>query len=206
MEMKRSRPSSRKRISDDANELVRLATGLAESGGRLEAKLWDKQLTELVCKLLHDGAEDDLNASLDRLFDSYALAHDSLADILESSAESCVMSLQGQDYDILLFNVPLLVWSRFSIPAGTIAKSALQTLKTQLGAHLFSANAQMALADYLYSPDQLPRTYVDTWLLMRELGGAALCNSPVGHRLDRSKIVSCHRSRKPINSFPTHAI
>ena len=184
--MKRSRPSSRKRISDDANELVRLATGLAESGGRLEAKLWDKQLTELVCKLLHDGAEDDLNASLDRLFDSHALAHDSLADILESSAESCVMSLQGQDYDILLFNVPLLVWSRFSIPAGTIAKSALQTLKTQLGAHLFSANAQMALADYLYSPDQLPRTYVDTWLLMRELGGAALCNSPV--KLDMSSL------------------
>ena len=153
---------------------------------RIQAKLWDKQLTELVCKLLHDGAEDDLNASLDRLFDSHALAHDSLADILESSAESCVMSLQGQDYDILLFNVPLLVWSRFSIPAGTIAKSALQTLKTQLGAHLFSANAQMALADYLYSPDQLPRTYVDTWLLMRELGGAALCNSPV--KLDISSL------------------
>ena len=102
MEMKRSRPSSRKRISDDANELVRLATGLAESGGRLEAKLWDKQLTELVCKLLHDGAEDDLNASLDRLFDSHALAHDSLADLIESRAESCLLSHQGQDYDILL--------------------------------------------------------------------------------------------------------
>lgn len=184
--MKRSRPSLRKRISDDANELVRLATGLAESGGRLEAMLWDRQLTKLVCKLLGDGAEDDLNASLDRLFDSHAVAHDSLADILESSAESCVMNLQGQDYDILLFSVPLLVWSRFSIPAGTIAKSTMQTLKTQLGAHLFSANAQLALADYLYSPDQLPRTYVDTWQLMRELGGAALCNTPV--KLDVSTL------------------
>ncbi|MBK7356204.1 DUF2863 family protein [Propionivibrio sp.] len=184
--MKRTRLSTRKRISDHANELGRLAIGLAESGGHLEAMLWEKQLTALVNKLLHDGAEDDLNASLDRLFDSHALAHDNLADILESCAESCVMSLQEQDYDILLFNVPLLVWSRFSIPAGTIAKGTMQTLKTQLGAHLFSANAKMALADYLYSPDQLPRTFVDTWLLMRELGGAALCNTPM--KLDISSL------------------
>ncbi|MBL0208412.1 MAG: DUF2863 family protein, partial [Propionivibrio sp.] len=77
--MKRTRLSTRKRISDHANELGRLAIGLAESGGHLEAMLWEKQLTALVNKLLHDGAEDDLNASLDRLFDSHALAHDNLA-------------------------------------------------------------------------------------------------------------------------------
>lgn len=172
--MKRNRLSSRKRISADATELGRLATGLAESGGKLEDLFWEKQLSELIDKLLHDGAEDDLNASLDRLFDSHAAAHDSLADIIESRAESSVLSHQGQDYDILLFNVPLLAWSRFSIPAGTIPKSTLQTLKVHLGAHVFSANAQLALADYLYSPDQLPRSFVDTWQLMRDLGGAAL--------------------------------
>jgi hypothetical protein len=172
--MKRNRLSSRKRISADATELGRLATGLAESGGKLEDLFWEKQISELIDKLLHDGAEDDLNASLDRLFDSHAAAHDSLADLIESRAESTILTHQGQDYDILLFNVPLLAWSRFSIPAGTIPKSTLQTLKVHLGAHVFSANAQLALADYLYSPDQLPRSFVDTWQLMRDLGGAAL--------------------------------
>ena len=184
--MKRNRISTRKRISADATELGRLATGLAESGGKLERAFWEKQVTELVDKLLQDGAEDDLNASLDRLFDSHALAHDSLADIIESCAESCVMSHQGQDFDIMLFNVPLLAWSRFSIPAGTIPKSTLQTLKVQLGAHVFSASAQLALADYLYSPDQLPRSFVDTWQLMRDLGGAALCGSTL--KLDISTL------------------
>ena len=184
--MKRNRLSSRKRISADATELGRLATGLAESGGKLERAFWEKQATELVDKLLQDGAEDDLNASLDRLFDSHALAHDNLADIIESCAESCVMSHQGQDFDIMLFNVPLLAWSRFSIPAGTIPKSTLQTLKVQLGAHVFSASAQLALADYLYSPDQLPRSFVDTWQLMRDLGGAALCGSTL--KLDISTL------------------
>ena len=175
--MKRNRLSSRKRISADATELGRLAICLAESGGKLEDAFCEKQLADLVDKLLHDGAEDDLNASLDRLFDSHAAAHDCLADIIESRAECCVLSHQGQDFDILLFNVPLLAWSRFSIPAGTISKSALQMLKVHLGAHVFSASAQLALADYLYSPDQLPRSFVDTWQLMRDLGGSALCNN-----------------------------
>ena len=175
--MKRNRLSSRKRISADATELGRLATGLAESGGKLEDAFWEKELAELVDKLLHDGAEDDLNASLDRLFDSHAAAHDCLADAIESRAESCILTHLGQDFDILLFNVPLLAWSRFSIPAGTIPKNTLQTLKVHLGAHVFSAGAQIALADYLYSPDQLPRSFVDTWQLMRDLGSAALGNS-----------------------------
>ena len=175
--MKRNRLSSRKRISADAAELGRLATCLAESGGKLEDAFWEKQLAELVDNLLKNGAEDDLNASLNRLFDSHAEAHDNLADIIEARAESSVLTHQGKDYDILLFNVPLLAWSRFSIPTGTIPKSILQTLKVHLGAHVFSANAQFALADYLYSPDQLPRSFVDTWQLMRELGGAALGNS-----------------------------
>ena len=172
--MKRNRLSSRKRISADATELGRLATGLAESGGKLEDLFWEKQLVDLIDKLLQEGAEDDLNASLDRLFDSHAAAHDSLADLIEARAETGVLTQQDKDYDVLLFNVPLLAWSRFSIPAGTIPKSTLQTLKVHLGAHVFSADAQLALADYLYSPDQLPRSFVDTWQLMRDLGHAAL--------------------------------
>ena len=182
--MKRNRLSARKRISADAGELGRLATGLAESGGKLEDAFWEKQLSELVDKLLHDGAEDDLNASLDRLFDSHAAAHDSLADIIESRAESGVIDHQGKEFDVLLFNVPLLAWSRFSIPAGSIPKSTLQTLKVHLGAHVFAGGAQLALADYLYSPDQLPRSFVDTWQLMRDLGGAALGNGAL--KLDLS--------------------
>ena len=180
--MKRNRLSSRKRVSADATELGRLALCLAESGGRLEDSFWERQLADLVEKLLLNGAEDDLNAALDRLFDAHAAAHDALADTIEACAESSVVTHQGEEYDVLLFNAPILAWSRFSIPAGTIAKSTLQTLSVQLGAHAFSAKARIALADFLYSPDQLPRSFVDTWQLMRDLGGAALAGTP--HKVD----------------------
>ena len=189
--MKRNRLSSRKRISADATELGRLATGLAESGGRLEDLFWEKQLVDLIDKLLQEGAEDDLNASLDRLFDSHAAAHDSLADLIEARAETGVLTQQDKDYDVLLFNVPLLAWSRFSIPAGTIPKSTLQTLKVQLGAHVFSADAKLALADYLYSPDQLPRSFVETWQLMRDLGSAALANETL--KIDLSTLAETNQ-------------
>ena len=184
--MKRNRLSSRKRMSSDAAELGRLAIGLSESGGRLEETYWDTQLADLVDRLLGEGAEDDLNAALDRLFDSHADAHDCLADIIEARAEACVLTHQGQDFDILLFTVPILAWSRFSIPAGPIPANIVQTLKVQLSAHVFAAGAQLTLSDYLYSPDQLPRSFVDTWQLMRDLGGAALCNVPL--KLDVSSL------------------
>ena len=177
--MKRNRLSSSKRISADATELGRLATCLSESGGKLEELFWEKQLSELICHLLKNSAEDDLNASLDRLFDSHAAAHDCLADTIEACAESCILSYDGQDYDVMLFNAPLLAWSRFSIPSGVIPKSTLQSLKVHLGAHVFSADASFAMADYLFSPDQLPRSFVDTWQLMRDLGKAAIENLPI---------------------------
>ncbi|WP_319243841.1 DUF2863 family protein [uncultured Propionivibrio sp.] len=172
--MKRNRLPTRKRISADASELGRIATSLADSGGKLEDIFWEKKLSDLICKLLENSAEDDINAALDRLFDSNANAHDCLADAVEAAAESCILTVDGEDYDVLLFNVPLLAWSRFSIPSGTIPTSTLQTLGVQLGAHVFSADARIALTNYLFSPDQLPRSFVDTWLLMRELGAAAI--------------------------------
>ncbi|HRD90653.1 MAG TPA: DUF2863 family protein [Accumulibacter sp.] len=175
--MKRNRFSSRKRISADATELGRLAIGLAESGSRLEDLFWQNRLAELIDRLFHDGAEDDLTASLDRLFDTHAMAHDDLADIVEAQAESCVMSDRGQQFDVLLIAVPVLGWSRFSIPAATIPKSILQTLKVHLGAHVFAAGARFAIADYLYSPDQLPHSFVETWQLLQKLGAAALAGA-----------------------------
>jgi hypothetical protein len=192
--MKRNRFTSRKRISADATELSRLAIGLAESGSKLEDLFWQNRLGELVDKLFHDGAEDDFTGSLDRLFDTHAMAHDDLADTIEAHAESCVLSHLGQEFDILLFAAPLLAWSRFSIPTVAIPKSTLQTLKVHLGAHVFAAGARLALADYLYSPDQLPHSFVDTWQLMQQLGIAAMAGSDS---------VSTRRAcPKPIAFFP----
>lgn len=178
--MKRTRFGARDRLSRDAAELQRLAAGLSESGGKLEDAYWETQLAEAVDSLLKNGAEDDINTALDRLFEANPRAHDELADMVESRAETHRLEASGQVFDIQLFAAPVLAWSRFSIPASPLPKSTLQALAVQLGAHVFGGDAKLALADFLFSPDQLPRSFCDTWQLTRELGEAALAGSHLG--------------------------
>lgn len=174
--MKRTRFGSRDRLSRDAAELQRLSTGLSESGGKLEDAYWEARLAETVDGLLKNGAEDDINTALDRLFEANPRAHDELADMVESRAETGRLEAGDKEFDILLFAAPVLAWSRYSIPACTLPASTLQTLAVQLGAHVFGADARVALADFLFSPDQLPRSFCDTWQLTRDLGQAALAS------------------------------
>ncbi len=172
--MKRTRFGSRDRLSRDAAELQRLATGLSESGGKLEDSYWESQLAETVDSLLKNGAEDDINTALDRLFEANPRAHDELADMVESRAETSRMDFHGQEFDIQLFAAPILAWSRFSIPAAPLPKSSVEALTVHLGAHVFGADSRVALADFLFSPDQLPRSFCDTWQLTQALGQATL--------------------------------
>ncbi|HRE16665.1 MAG TPA: DUF2863 family protein [Rhodocyclaceae bacterium] len=172
--MKRTRFASRDRIAKDAAELSRLATCLSDSGGKLEDAYWEGQLADLVDKLLQHGAEDDINAALDRLFETNPRAHDELADMVESRAETTTIDDAGQVWEILLFAAPILAWSRFSIPSGSLPSATQQALAVQLGAHVFGSQARVALTDYLFSPDQLPRSFCDTWQLLRALGLASL--------------------------------
>lgn len=172
--MKRTRFGSRDRLSRDAAELQRLAIGLSESGGKLEDSYWENQLAEIVDSLLKNGAEDDINTALDRLFEANPRAHDELADMVESRAETNRMDFKGVAFDIQLFAAPVLAWSRFSIPSCVLPKATVETLATHLGAHVFGADTRVALADYLFSPDQLPRSFCDTWQLTQTLGEATL--------------------------------
>src|SRR5574343_2020355 len=93
--MKRTRFGSRDRLSREAAELQRLATGLSESGGKLEDSHWEAQLAESVDGLLRNGGEDDINTALDRLFEANPRAHDELADMVEARAASTRLAYQG---------------------------------------------------------------------------------------------------------------
>ncbi len=172
--MKRTRFGSRDRLSRDAAELQRLSIGLSDSGGKLEDSYWETQLAEIVDSLLKNGAEDDINTALDRLFEANPRAHDELADMVESRAETGRTELKGQAFDIQLFAAPVLAWSRFSIPSSALPKATVAALTAHLGAHVFGADVRLALADYLFSPDQLPRSFCDTWQMTQALGAATL--------------------------------
>ncbi len=189
--MKRTRFGARARLSRDAAELQRLSTGLAESGGKLEDRYWETELSELVDALLKNGAEDDLNSALDRLQEANAPAHDELADMIEACAESSYLEINGKPWDVLLFAAPILAWSRFSIPAANLPGAAVSTLSAHLGAHAFAGDARLALADFLFSPDQLPRSFCDTRQFTQEL--AAALESGQNYKVDSAQFPETSR-------------
>ena len=172
--MKRTRFARRSGLPQDASLLTRLAMGLALSASRVEDRYWETRLTAQVARLLSERSEEALNAALDHLWKDNPQAYDELADFIEAGVECGLPNPNDETPDAVVFAAPLLAWSRYSIPAGPIPAPLLDTIRTQLGAHVLGGKARIALADYLFSPDQLPRAYVEARDLADDLGEAAL--------------------------------
>jgi len=174
--MKRTRFSRRTKQTPDTEELIRLATQLSLSGSRLEDTFWERRLSVTIDRLLRNQDEAALNAALDHLYGVGGRAYDELADMVENCAEAYHHALAGAGagQDVLLFAAPVLAWSRYAIPSGSIVPEVLTNLRVQLQAHVFAADVRFGLADYFFSPDQLPQSYCETAALTEKLGKTAL--------------------------------
>lgn len=157
--MKRSRTGRRSGLPREADELLWLANGLAESGSRAEDAFWEQRLIKAVNALLQSGDEEGLSTTLDHLYNTNQRAYDVLADSIETSAEQIH---NGEGSEILLIAAPVLAWSRFTIPAAAIPAKTLNNLRIHLQAHVLAQGVKLGIADTLFSPDQLPQGYCET--------------------------------------------
>ncbi|HEX7156974.1 MAG TPA: DUF2863 family protein, partial [Burkholderiaceae bacterium] len=171
--MRRSRYISRARHHADADTLAKLARRLSESGSRIEDRLWERRLVELLNDRLARGFEDAIEAALDELSGSQPRAYDDLADLAESCAESAAIEIDGKPHEGLLIALPLLAWSRYKLPATRLSATVVDNIAVQIGAHLAARGARCALADYLYSIDQLPESFGEVRDTAEQLFGAA---------------------------------
>lgn len=172
--MRRTRVSSRSRQSVDAQTLGKLARRLSESGSRLEEQLWQRRLIELINDRLGRRNDDAVEAALDDLARSSQPAYDALADLAESCAESTVVDIDGQPHDALLLVLPLLAWSRYRLPTTTLSSTVCESLRAHISGHLLARDARLALADYLFSIDQLPEAFADVRRQIEQLGDAVV--------------------------------
>ena len=169
--MKRTRPSRRAKQTPDTEQLIRLAGSVSLSSCRLEDVYWETRLAALIDRLLADGDDATLNAALDHLYGAGGRAYDELADMVESCCETR-RETAGQD--VILVAAPVLAWSRYTIPSGTLSADALANVRVQMQAHVLARDARLGLSDFLWSPDQLPQTYGETAQLTERLAKAAL--------------------------------
>ncbi|MDR0715998.1 MAG: DUF2863 family protein [Azoarcus sp.] len=170
--MKRPRTKRRGGMGRHAEELLWLASGLAESCCRIEDRYWEGRIAAAVDAALAHDDEDTLNTALDQAFTRNGLIYDELADAIESRAES--PAVPGGDHEIAFIAAPVLAWSRFRIPACPLPAATLTNLRVHLLAHVLARDTRLALADFLFSPDQLPQGYCATAAFAARLGRAAL--------------------------------
>jgi len=175
--MKRQRNTSRGRLSRHSERLVALALRLNASGSRLEDGFWERALDALLAKLLLAGNDHAVEAALDHLLATDVAAYDVLMDQCEATAESQVATLAGAQHDLLLLAAPILAWTRYAIPSGPLPAAAAEVLRVHLSAHVLAADARIALAPYLFSLEQIPRSLAETIALTKKLGTAALSGS-----------------------------
>ena len=173
--MKRTRIKRRGGLGRIAEQLTWLANGLAESSSRIEDSYWEQQLSAALDEHLENNEEEALNIALDHLYSTEARAYDELADFIESRAECATGAFA--DHDVVLIAAPILAWSRYRIPAVAVPSAVLANLRVHFQAHVLAQDARLAVANFLFSPDQLPQGYCATAEFAKMLGNAAMNDS-----------------------------
>ena len=170
--MKRNRSPRRLKQTPDTLRLIQLATSLSESSSRIEDDFWEKHLTALVMHLIARSAEETLMAAPDPLYRETSPAYGTLVSTIEACAETQYAETPD-GLDALMIAIPILAWSRFPIPAGPISSLQLDAIRVHLQANVLASGTKLSLCDRLYSPDQIPQTYIDTAQLMDKVAQAA---------------------------------
>ncbi|TCG04668.1 hypothetical protein BZM27_39310 [Paraburkholderia steynii] len=163
-----------KRLPPDADKLVGLSLALFASGSRTEDRFWESKLDALLAKIVRNGNQTTLDAALDHLQQNHPDAYGALADMAETHSESLIVEHDGVQYEALLIAAPVLAWTRYAIPSGSLKGDAADALRAHLQAHVLAADTRVAMAPFMYSIDQLPRHHVETWRLAQQLAQAAV--------------------------------
>lgn len=174
--LKRPRAARRSRHTAEAEELIRLATGLAASSHMAEDRFWQDKLAGLIHEVLVSGEEETLNTALDTLVQTDSIAWNELADVVESCSETTNFMHDGKEWQAVLVAAPILCWSRYAIPSGPLGREITQLMRVQLCAHVLAGGVKLSVADYLFSPDQLPQGYCNTAQLTEALAESVMRN------------------------------
>jgi hypothetical protein len=172
--MARSRGKSPPRLTRDAERLNALANGRNASGSLTEDRYWEEQMSALVARLLENGNDAPIDGALDHLYQTNLGAYDTLIELVENESEAVVTMQGDRAWQALLVAAPIVAWSKYAIPSGSIPRDAADALLVQLRGHVLAGEARATLVPYLYSIDQLPRHFSELRRLAAKLADAAM--------------------------------
>ncbi|QJR11906.1 hypothetical protein DSM104443_02989 [Usitatibacter rugosus] len=172
--MPRTRAKSPPRFTRDAERLIALSQGLNASGSLTEDRYWESEMSALTARLLGNGNDSPIDAALDHLYVSNLGAYDTLIELVENESEAMPVMKGDAAWQALLIAVPMVAWSKYSIPSGPIGREDSDALRAQLQGHVLAEGAGCVVVPYLQSIDQLPRHFSELRKLTARLADAAV--------------------------------
>lgn len=158
--------------------MVAAALGLAHSGSRSEDRFWEAQLARLIDRSLDSPHASSLSTALERLNQTDGEAYAALIEAAEHAAESiddgtAPRKPGGEPFFGLLITAPLVVWTRFAIPAGPVPAAVADELSRAWQELVLAPGVGFRMLPWLYSLDQMPREFGELRRLTRKLTRAA---------------------------------
>jgi hypothetical protein len=169
--------TSSSRLSRDAQRLLALTEALTRSGSRLEDVYWENLLGALLDKLLLGKKNKTVENALDHLLVTDLNSYEILVEQAETLSESASITLDGARYDALLFSAPVVAWTRYQLPDGTLTAAQQTELADQIRTHIAAEGAKLAFVPQLVSFDQMPQTFQETRVWTQRLALQALGSS-----------------------------
>lgn len=161
-------------LSRDAQRLLTLVQALTLSGSRLEDLHWENLLDTLLSKLLLGRKNTTIEAALDHMLADELEGYEILFEHAETCSESAEVNHAGKDYDALLISAPIVAWTRYRLPDGTLSAKQQQQLASGLHTHILADEAKLALMPHLINFDQMPQSFHETRLWTQRLAMQAL--------------------------------
>lgn len=166
--MQRTTQPIQQKISSDGKKLVALAKEMFCASSFTESEFARFRLQVLVAALIEKAHQKTLNEAGEYLFGTDMEAYNCLLEVIESYCESAIVIEQGRRYLFLLVAVPILAWTRYTIPSGRLEDRIYQKLAENFRQIMLAENVRMKMSPILFTVDQLPMEHIEVFKASRK--------------------------------------
>src|SRR5690606_41968777 len=92
-----------------------------------------------------------------------------VVELAETCSESLSLKWQDDDYDVLLVSAPIVAWTRYRLPAGTLTPAQQQSLHEAMAEFVAAEGAKVYMLAGLITFDQMLHSFQATRLWAQRL-------------------------------------
>lgn len=156
------------KISADSRRLAALAMEMFYASSFTESEFARLRLQELAASLIERDRQTVLSQAGEYLFNTDMEAYNCLLEVIESYCESATVVEGDRRFQFLLVAVPLLAWTRYTIPSGELDVPVYQALYENFQRIMLADGVRLSLSPVLYAVDRMPMEPVDVYKASRQ--------------------------------------